>query len=319
LRFATPASQPKLSGGNGAGSGMAASGLITAHVSGGPSVGLKNYASPSVVMHHHHHQTHRASLVVGPAGQGHQNLAMSSGSASSASCSSNSSSLGGPAAGSGGSDPLLGMVHLSQFPVGTKQQQHRMGQLMERHCQQEASGVHGHQHEHDHEDDDEDEDDDEQGVISADEATYLPRHFQAGHHHRLNEEEGFRDTNELTINADTAALPSGAGAGRRRLFPAGTAATGQQHNSMGRSSMAKAVNRRSLGVMGQHVESSLHENSSTHHHHHHNHHHHDQQSQRLVVTSSNSSNSTRSSRASPPSDDQSLDRLAYGNNWQKQT
>lgn len=239
-------------------------------------------------------------------------MAMSSASSSQ----SNSSLGGGGAPGSGGGDPLLGHQHLGS------------------HMHHQHSMSHHHHHNHHLDDEDEDEDDvhriheddeDEQGVISADEANYLPSANRPGHHHAhhahhhhlsvINQSgEGFRDSNELTINADTALMSnmsdvntnnqlqstgsSGNLAARRRLYST---------NSIGRSMASVVANRRSMGNMsgsaGQH---HVHPTSATG----------GGQHQRLV-SSSTSSTSTHSSRASPPStDDHSLDRLAYGNNWQ---
>ena len=273
LRFAAPGSQPKSSG-TGGGGGIS---LITAHVSTGPSVGLKNYAAPAAMLHPNH-------PMVGQL-HGHRNLAMSNNS--SASSSQSSSTLGGSgAAGSGGADPLLG------------HQQHHHGSHLHQHHQQQLD----------------EDDEDEQGVISADEvANYHPHshhhlhhdnnsnhHHHHHHHHHLqarhvavsNQSEGFRDSNELTINADTATGGGGHGAVGRRLY---------SNNSIGRS--VAATNRRSLGNMSTASGGQQANNLAS-----------SSQHQRLV-SSSTSSTSTRSSRASPHSDEHSLDQLAYGNSW----
>lgn len=154
---------------------------------------------------------------------------------------------------------------------------------------------------------------DEQGVLSSDEANYtsqhsnrLSAHHRRHHHHQQLEQlnEGFRDSNELTINADTVLnggstttsvvqqLAGNQAAVRRRIYSV-------NNGSMGRATAAS--NRISSGNLSL-AELHHSQQASAHQH------------QRLV-SSSTPSTSTRSSRASPPSDDHSLDRLAYGNSW----
>jgi len=228
-----------------------------AHVNPGPAVGLKNFAPSNATLLHHGHHMHHPHLM-----HGHHNLAMSNGSTTS----SQSSSLGGLGAGGlGGGDPLL--------------RNHRA-----------AHSLHQHHHHHHRrnpsgapplDEGELDTDCGEQGVLSSDETNY-GQEQQAG--------EGYREANELTINADTVVNGGQSAAHRRNLYSA---------NSIGRA------NRLSAASNSQH----------------HAHHHRaangstgSSQHQRLV-SSSTPSTSTRSSRASPPSDDQSLEQLAYGNNW----
>lgn len=198
-------------------------------------------------------------------------------------------------------------------------------------------------------DEDEDEnqngrnrDDDEQGVLSADETNY-----GGGVEHLSNNRgaqsycdgEGFRDTNELTINNDTTtAFMNGdeslsGRSNRLRVYSSAHGNTSMAHLAPASGNIRRPVSTTSANN-GQH--------HNHHHHHHHRHsrrhsHHHNSnanvnhaltqqvnnnnnnntsgQHQRLV-SSSTSSTSTHSSRASLPSDDNnSLDRLAYGSQW----
>lgn len=268
LRFASPNSQPKSSGTPGVS-------LMGAHVVAGPAVGLKNFASPvsMAVGHHHLHQAHLL--------HGHHNIAMSGSSGASSSQSSSLNGSGGSGGGntSGGADPLLRNHH-----HGHHHHHHRQSSRVG-HIQHEVEV-----------DEDELELESERGVLSSDEtsAVIKAQYGRSGEQPGISG-EGFRDTNELTINADTAmmtASQSGQNGGRRsRLYSV---------NSMSRERLSANLSESRLQVSRNHNHHGLH------------HHHSSSQHQRLVSTPSDS---TRSSRASPPSDDQSLDRLAYGNNW----
>lgn len=289
MRFATPNSQPKLSGH--AGEHLGSGGV---HLPQGPALGLKNFA-PSAAMLHHSHGLHHASLL-----HGHHNLAMTSGEGTSGSSSSDS----GSSVGGGGRHH-----HNHGHGHSHHQNQHQ------HHGADRRRSVNMQQHRIVDEDEDDyglDEDGGEQGVLSSDEAAnYLHRSGGGGGEHA---NEGFRDSNELTINADTALVANRAGqsTARRRIYST---------NSIGRAGLASVsqTNRLSTGNISQQQQPLM----GSHHHHHHHHHRHQptggggsagsSQHQRLV-SSSTPSESTRSSRASPPSgDDQSLDRLAYGN------
>lgn len=303
LRFATPNSQPKSSGN--------AEVSLIAHAGVGPAVGLKNFSTgaglhqQTHLLHHPlhpHHMHHPANAAVG----GHHNLAMSG---STSSGSSHSSSLGDGANGTGalgGADPLLRQSHQHHL-----HHHHAPGtshHLVGRRNMDVAT------HHHNVVDDDDDENASEQGVLSTDEINY-----RSSSNEQQVAGEGFRDTNELTINADTVvnhrAIQAGSTSqqapGRRRLYSG---------NSIGRSMAAGAEQRHSVGS-GEPSANPQEHTRRYHHHHHHHHSHHSHhlaggssQDQRLV-SSSTPSTSTRSSRASPPSDEHSLDQLAYGNSW----
>lgn len=265
-----------------------------AHVSGGPSVGLKNFASPGVTLVHHAHHAHH--LGAAPGATGHHNLAMDGSTTS-----SQSSSLGGVAGAGAGGDPLLRGRHHAHLHQHHAHHHHHHAHLAHR----LRPG------EHDELDDELDEDvhGQDQGVLSSDEANYRAD-GQDG--------EGFRDTNELTINADTVVNgAAGPANSRHRLYSA---------NSMSRSMATNRLSMGNLSVSNHHHHHAQHHapaqaSSAKHHQHHHHSHHHlssgsaaSSQHQRLV-SSSTPSASTRSSQASPPSDDHSLEQLAYGNNW----
>lgn len=234
----------------------------------GAVVGLKTLSSPANNVALIHHMHHAAAL------QGQHNLGMINGSTSS---SQSSSSLGGH---NGGVDPLIRDHHSHHHHHSGLGHNHH-----HHHHHHHRRSMHRHQ---------QDEDDvlsDEQGVLSSDEANYQ-RHSHH-HHHGSQLNEGFRDSNELTINADTVLNGAGStttttatGSGvRRRIY--------STNGSIGR---AAASNRISANLsLAEHQANSG-------------------QHQRLV-SASTPSTSTRSSRASPPSDDHSLDQLAYGNSW----
>lgn len=232
-------------------------------------------------------QLHHAHLVTSTLGNaGH---ASSGGS-------SQSSSLG--AAGSGGADPLIHHSHSQSHQLRAAQR--RSLQLEFRREDQLVS-----------------EEEEEQGVLSADESVAIHRHnYQLmshseihGHqHHYAHTNEGFRDSNELTVGPDTRTAN---GSNRNSRLYSITSA-GQQTRPQTNGNLSQEANG-----------GSRHSHSHSHHHHHHRHHSHhgnSSQHQRLVssstaTTTSSPSTSTRSSRASPQSDDQDLDRLAYGNDW----
>lgn len=314
LRFATPNSQPKSSGN--------AEVSLMAHAGVAPAVGLKNFTTnaglhqQAHLLHHPHHMHHSQHPANGASG--HHNLAMSG---STSSGSSQSSSLGGGGTGAGalsGADPLLRghhhhHLHGHHHVPGTS---HHLINGSRRNLDVTT-------HHHDVDDDDDDDNASEQGVLSTDEINYRSGNEQqvAG--------EGFRDTNELTINADTVVNHRNGGngggqsgstashqqtPGRRRLYSG---------NSIGRSMAAAVASEQRLSVgsveqVANGEQSRRHHSNHHHHHHHHSHHSHhlngSSQDQRLV-SSSTPSTSTRSSRASPPSDEHSLDQLAYGNSW----
>lgn len=176
---------------------------------------------------------------------------------------------------------------------------------------------------------DQDEDDDEQGVLSADESVAMHRRqyrlstSTSGLHHQhhltapgsnnqyqfVHTNEGFRDSNELTVGPDTRSVnTNNRGSRIFSVVQNGpfSGAAGALHGT------TPATNVSSNNGAAQHHRrhpSSQGSGASQH--------------QRLVAsstttTTSSPSTSTRSSRASPQhSDDVDLDRLAYGNNWQQ--
>lgn len=323
LRFTTPSSQPKSSG-----TGPEV-GLMTAHVNVAPSGAMKNFAAPNMSMVNHGHHLHHGRHL-----HGHHNLAMNGSTSSSQS----SSSLG-DAVGAGnlsGDPPLLRGHHgHSHHLLHSHPGHHHQHARHSSHIVVNDRAIHSHQHHHDDDNDDDDDDGDimsDQGVMSGEgvvdyrggggrasdgNATGIDQQVIVG--------EGFRDSNELTINADTVfnngRANGQANAARHRLYST---------NSIGRSMAASnPLNHRlSANLSTASIETASQQqqqqqqgsNQHNHHHHHHHHGHHhgsssgSSQHQRLV-SSSTPSTSTRSSRASPPSDDHSLEQLAYGNSW----
>lgn len=222
--------------------------------------------------------------------------------------SSQSSSIGG-SGGSGGADPLIHQSNSHQLRAA----QRRSLQLE----YQRARGEEGLAS----------EDDEEQGVLSADESTAIHRrnyrlmngaelhHNHTHSHSYAHSNEGFRDSNELTVGPDMR--PASSSNRNSRLY----SISSNGHIARGQSNIS--VNNQDTTVATSRHSSRPHSHSHSHHHHHHHSRNHSGsgQHQRLVssstaTTTSSPSNSTRSSRASPQSDDHDLERLAYGNNWQ---
>lgn len=214
LRFSAPGSQPKSSGGGGGGGGL---GHLQA-TAGGPTtamMALKNYTSPNVAVLHHAHPIHTSASAV------HHQLGASSASTSSSSSHSSSS-----VNNSGGDDPLLGNRHQAHHYHHT----HAAATAAA-----VAAGHHHHRHQlaaatarHHHEEPEDDDDDEDHGVVTEDELGPYPSSATASHqmhamgagrmhqrrsHHDASSNghmnEGFRDSNELTINADTASMGGG--------------------------------------------------------------------------------------------------------------
>lgn len=223
---------------------------------------------------------------------------------------------------------------------------HQLGQ-QQRHNQ--------HQHQHLHQDDD--DDDEEQGVLSSDElpgssgyrlsttsasryssggnnntsSHHHHHHHHSKHSHRLrnrhsvnggHQNEGFRDSNELTVGPDQTMLSHQQQQLLRhsRNLYSSSSVVGPSASGAISGASSSALNSKSDSDLRHH-----HNHNQHHQHHHHGHNHRStgpgsrssgSQHQRLVHSSSNTSSPSASTRSTPQSDDQqSLDRLAYGNNW----
>lgn len=207
--------------------------------------------------------------------------------------------------------------HLMATSHQLRAAQRRSLQLIAANNQTQNQMVNGNlHHNHDNEQQeecDDQEEEDEQGVLSADESVAMHRRQYRlststnGLHQQQNQylhsNEGFRDSNELTVGPDTRSVNTNTRASR--IFSI------NQQNRLHHATQATNLNNNNAPITSHRRLTSSHGSGSSQH-------------QRLVggsssaTTTSSPSTSTRSSRASPEhSDDVDLDRLAYGNNWQQ--